>query len=497
MRDMIPGSSGESVTITSPGDTVIKSRNYSVDPSWNMLNLEFVVFVQSNSTREVLQGGKWKIPMDIPNLAYESSTVDDASGNGDGRADPTETVDLIVSLTNGIGFQNATSVTATLNTTDPEITITKNSCSYPTIPAGGSADNSLDPFTFSVDGFAEAHKADFTMDVSAQPNNYNTTINFTLMIGRPEVLLVIDDEGATYEDYYRDALNDLTVLYDEWDVVTDGFLGSELLYYVCVIWYTGDDATTTLTAQDQTDLTTFMDGGGSLILTGQNIGEDIGSDPFYINYLHALWDAPVASENVLEGVTGDPIGDGLDLLTQGGGGAGNQTSQDVITPIGGASPVINYTPTEVAAIRYDSGTYKMVYFAFGLEGLNPLSFYAGRDTVLARTLGWTGCGITVGVEEEEIGETTPNLAFNSLPNPFNNSTSFRFTIPAELETSLKIYDVSGQHVKTLMEGEQSAGSYNLSWDSRSDAGTRVPSGIYFAKLSVGSEEATHKLTLIR
>jgi hypothetical protein len=449
-----------------------------------MLNLEFVVFVQSNTTKEVLQAGKWKIPMDIPNLSCESNTVDDNSGNNDGRADPSETVDLIVNLENGIGFQNATSVTATLSTTDSDITITNNTSSYPNIPAGGSADNSTDPFTFSVDGAAVAHKANFTMNISAQPNNYTTTCNFTLMIGRPEVLLVIDDEGASYESYYQIALDDLTVLYDEWDVASSGVLGSELLYYTCVIWFTGDDATTTLTAQDQTDLTTYLDGGGNLILTGQNIGEDIGTDAFYINYLHALWDAPAATDNILEGAPGDPIGDGLELLTVGGGGAGNQNSQDVITPLGGATAVFNYTPSEIAAIRYDSGTYKMLYYAFGLEGINPLSTYAGRDTVLARSLEWT-CGIMPGVEED------------SLPNPFNNSISFRFTIPATSETSLKIYDVTGQLVKTLMEGEQSAGSYNLSWDSRSNAGTLTPSGIYFAKLSVGSEVGHQKLTLIR
>jgi len=93
-------------------------------------------------------------------LAVDGQTIDDSSGgNGDGVAQPSEVFDLILTIANG-GAGNASGVTGTLTTSDPDITIEDGTASFGTIPGSGSATNAASPFVVRVaaapaDGIAE------------------------------------------------------------------------------------------------------------------------------------------------------------------------------------------------------------------------------------------------------------------------------------------------------------------------------------------------------
>ena len=69
----------------------------------------------------------------------------------------------------------------------------------------------------------------------------------------------------------------------------------------------------------------------------------------------------------------------------GGNGANNQYYPDVIEAISPAVPVFNYERSGEAALRVDTGTYKVVYFGFGFEGINSQT---DSDNVMKRTLDW-------------------------------------------------------------------------------------------------------------
>jgi hypothetical protein len=79
------------------------------------------------------------------------------------------------------------------------------------------------------------------------------------------------------------------------------------------------------------------------------------------------------------------------------------------------------------------------------------------------------------------------------PNPFNPSTTIRFSIPAGANghTSLRVYDLLGQEVATLVDEQKQAGNYSVSWDAHG-----MTSGVYFYRLSVGQFSATRKLILV-
>jgi len=90
-------------------------------------------------------------------------------------------------------------------------------------------------------------------------------------------------------------------------------------------------------------------------------------------------------------------------------------------------------------------------------------------------------------------ERPANFAlFQNYPNPFNASTTIRFDIPASGVVSLKVYNLLGQQVATLVNEVKQPGRYKVVWDASGQA-----SGVYFYRLRSGEFAATRKLAIIR
>jgi len=78
------------------------------------------------------------------------------------------------------------------------------------------------------------------------------------------------------------------------------------------------------------------------------------------------------------------------------------------------------------------------------------------------------------------------------PNPFNPVTTISFSLPAEGDVTLKVFDVQGKEVAELVNGHRDAGSYNVQWDA-----SNVPSGIYFYRITAGEFSDTKRMTLMK
>ncbi len=86
-----------------------------------------------------------------------------------------------------------------------------------------------------------------------------------------------------------------------------------------------------------------------------------------------------------------------------------------------------------------------------------------------------------------------NIRLNqNYPNPFNPSTQIRYTLPRDIHVSLKVYNVLGKEVETLLNGVIPAGTHVVTWNA-----TNVPSGVYFYRLQAGSFTETKKLLLLK
>jgi subtilisin family serine protease len=128
-------------------------------------------------------------------------------------------------------------------------------------------------------------------DSNARHAVMKNALNFENISSGDKILLVDDDGGDTFETYYTEALQSLGFKPDIYTVPlnSDGPPLNALSQYELVIWLTGGEYRNTLTSTDQVNLGSYLDNGGRLFVSGQDIGYDIAGSTFYQNYLHATY----------------------------------------------------------------------------------------------------------------------------------------------------------------------------------------------------------------
>jgi len=256
-----------------------------------------------------------------------------------------------------------------------------------------------------------------------------------------DILLVADNPGYGdwYIHYYTDALENAGYAYNLWEIDRRGSISSEILNQYLdgiVIWSTPEWGWISL-SEHMNALSFYLDSGGKLFISGQNIGSDIGWSWLYTDYLHAQYIQNDIGLYGLFGVPDDPISDGLYENIYDGYGADNQYAPDEIDPIPPAEPIFIYDPASTldaglrfqmdeaarmahyntsyarelantsntntllpdeieietsgnissgtGGLRVDTGTYRVVYLAFGFEAINTAG---DRAMLMDRVLRW-------------------------------------------------------------------------------------------------------------
>lgn len=87
--------------------------------------------------------------------------------------------------------------------------------------------------------------------------------------------------------------------------------------------------------------------------------------------------------------------------------------------------------------------------------------------------------------------------WRNFPNPFNPHTQIRYDIGKPGFVELKIVNVLGQDIRTLVNEEKAAGSFDIFWDGKNDAGLQVPAGLYFYRLKSANFSETRKMLLVK
>ena len=87
--------------------------------------------------------------------------------------------------------------------------------------------------------------------------------------------------------------------------------------------------------------------------------------------------------------------------------------------------------------------------------------------------------------------------YQNYPNPFNPETQIRYIIPEAAEVSLKIYNILGREVRTIVSGKKEKGEYTVKWDGKDASGISAASGIYFYRLTAGSFVSAKKMVRLK
>ena len=83
------------------------------------------------------------------------------------------------------------------------------------------------------------------------------------------------------------------------------------------------------------------------------------------------------------------------------------------------------------------------------------------------------------------------------PNPFNPVTNIRYDLPEDAHVIIRIFDIQGRMVKTLVSGQEKAGRKSIIWDATNQIGEQVAAGMYLYLIQAGEFKQTRKMLLLK
>lgn len=374
------------ISVSDSGEVQNVSRTFPVDPLWVTENMEIIAFIQDDTDRKVHAAVSTRPGPDYSLRYYASGELQHVGPSSGAYAFDDFAIYNLGNLTD----------TYTVDLTGD-------------YPAGWFAeicdDTACHGSTHSIelapDEFKELHLqvhvgstgyASLTVEMSQSMVVHDPprVVKYNYITDDVDVLIVDDDGPELYEDYLIDALSFNGYSIGVWDRVTRSPDASTLNNFPAVVWSVGRQFPT-VDAADRAALSGFLDAGGSLLLTGQYIGWELdihggAGYQWYQDYLHAVYVGYYSGAPTLEGVPGDPVSHGIDLVIQGGDGANNQESGEDIDPADASASIIwTYNASANGAIRADTGTYKVIYLSFGFEAINNAD---DRRDVIQRSMAW-------------------------------------------------------------------------------------------------------------
>ncbi len=135
--------------------------------------------------------------------------------------------------------------------------------------------------------------------------------------------------------------------------------------------------------------------------------------------------------------------------------------------------------------------------------------HSGASYYFTNSTGWMASPLQnfmiragVGDTPNGISPTAPGVVhqfrlLDNYPNPFNPETMIPFELAADGDATLRVYNLLGQEVATLISGPQVAGYHVVQWNGKDDAGFSVTSGVYLVRLEAQDKLATRRIALIR
>ncbi len=401
----------------------------------------------------------------------------------------------------------ATNVVVTLSSNDPGLQFTEPSATFATMPGDGNYIGNIDnPIVFTVSDTITPTFDSFFVAVESESHLSDTSFAIEKQVGNPQVLIVDDDRGGSYEDIYIDDFYRKLIPVDYWSKQASGSPpGSLLGKYNLVVWFTGDTSSDLLQSSDVTSMMQYMNNGGSLFLTGQGIAGELHSEDstFLDEYLHTLYDG-LNFFPWQVGEDGSPIGQGLKIRYYSTANQQYDKAEQII-PINGAIPAFSYDVYGGYTSLSYAGPYHLVFFDWGYEAIDNsiTTNFSSRDTVLYRVLQFFS-SLTTEVADENNRQILPGVfeLKQNYPNPFNPTTTIKYSLGREnnggrSNTVLEIYNTLGQEIKTLVNERQRPGEYTVEWNGTNNSGERVASGVYFYSLKRGESRVSKKMVLLK
>ena len=158
-----------------------------------------------------------------------------------------------------------------------------------------------------------------------------------------------------------------------------------------------------------------------------------------------------------------------------------------VTAVGSGGQIYQSTDFGVTWNSQTSGTEKYLEGVFFINALN--GWAVGDNGTIIHT---TNGGVSFVQEEQIIELPTKFLLSQNYPNPFNPSTKIKYSVPQVSQVQIKVFDVLGNEIETLVNEEKPVGTYEITWYAEG-----LPSGVYFYQIKAGSFVETKKMVLMK
>lgn len=160
----------------------------------------------------------------------------------------------------------------------------------------------------------------------------------------------------------------------------------------------------------------------------------------------------------------------------------NNVSIDSLFALEGKFTVLVDSVTAGITEYSDTVYYNGIPYYYWLQAVGPRGSSPKAAASITTHVGSRPVGFWVG---------------DPFPNPFNPSTTIKFTLSAPGKVNLIVYDITGRKVRELLSGQVSARIHNVQWDGRDASGRAVSSGVYFARLTTGKDIAVRKMLMMK
>ena len=504
-RKMMPDAVGSTFTIPAPGDSTMISVQYVPTAAFLqsviMDSLRVVAFIQDDNTGQIFQSNMRDVNQNY--MATMSTQDEYFFGASSGTAAYTayvkniglfpDTYNINLGFDGPVGWSPSfTTINGTFNLGETDTV---------TLSPGDSTAIQVNVSANSIDGYGKT-----TAQFLSNQGSYGSA-EFKYTTFGLNVLVVDDDGGEDYEEYIE---NELITLSSEYGIIPSDFIlasADSITTFGSIIWNTAITEPG-ISTDEMNVIKTFLDNGGSLYLNGVDIAYQL-ADPtspyystetldFFTNYLHANYVLREHSATITQGIAGDPITDGLGMMTLVGGtgantinhSAGHYANQISAQGMYNAN-ILSFwlKPEEHPGIRaFHSVSGKLIFTTFGFETIAQ----ADRRALFAeRVIDWLD--IPVSVEENQ-SETLPSAfdMYQNYPNPFNPTTVIKYQVSNTAHVSIKVYDLIGREVAVLIDDVKEPGVYEVNFESKN-----LASGIYFYKMIAGDFTSVKKMNLLK
>jgi len=504
-RKMLPDANGSTFTIPAPGDSTFISLQYVPTTAFlqavNLDSLRVVAFIQDDNTRQIYQSKmhdlnqNFMATMSTPDKYYFGAST----GTAVYRAYIKniglfpDTYNINISFDGPAGWSKTfTTVNGTFNLGETDAV---------TLSPGDSTEVQVNVNGNSINGYGKTT----VQFISNQGTFGNAEFRYTTF--GLNILVVDDDGGENYEEYFQ---NELISLNSQYGIITSDFIpanADSLNTFNIIVWNTGITEPG-ISADEMDVIKNFLDYGGSLYLNGVDIAYQLAdpSSPYYssetieffTNYLHSSYILREHAAVITLGISGDPITDGLAMMNlTGGTGANtiNHSQGHYINQISAEgmnnANILSFwqKPDEHPATRSLHGVSgKVVFTAFGFESI---ALEERRALFAQRIIDWLSTPVSVEEIPSDLLPASFDLSQN-YPNPFNPETTIEFEVSNSAPVSIKIYDLIGREVTTLLNEVKQPGVYRISFD-----GDNLASGVYFYKMIAGDFSSVKKMNLLK